>query len=77
MYQIRVYAHENFEKSTFAADEREALEKAYKLIGSNGVRVAHVLKEGTNHGIYIARHTDLERVSFTELMVTLANVTWR
>jgi hypothetical protein len=77
MYQINIYTHDMLEQSTVQPTEGAALAYAYARIGTNGVRVAHVLKTGTQSGIFIARHTDLDRATLPALIHRLRATAWR
>jgi hypothetical protein len=58
MYIIHYYTNDNLVNERRVATEMEAVTYAYEH-AFNDLRVAHIIKDGTTHGLYIARSKDL------------------
>ncbi len=62
MYQVSIYHNDILHHYANLPNALSAINYAYNDVCSWGpFRVAHIIKIGANHGIYIARHDDPER----------------
>lgn len=61
MFRVRIYYGEELAYTTGSLPASDAILAAYNAVEGYPGRTAHIIKEGTRSGIYIARHDDLSR----------------
>lgn len=77
--RYNVICWQNNDRADFAPNlpAEAALQFAYRFIGTSPFRSAHIYARNTVSDLYVARSTDLARVTLAECLAVLTAKEWR